>query len=290
MNLPLYSAALGILCSPTFAVIIATEDFGNHPNFANLTGDGSGWSGNWTNQVGTGQYFNSPTLFSTALNVYEPSGGTYGFVGHSGERAGRIFDTSASGAAATVGLLDSNSNIGADGTTVYIGVAIRAHKGVSTPSQNDPTHFYGLDIQRGGISDPFRVLQVSTDGFDLTKLNLRANNDTSTSALIGDLTTEVEYWVLRVDFGIGDADSVSFFRNPELFAAEGAPSATVNGTNFSFDRLSFSNFGGNLVDVDDFRIGTEYADVVGAVVPEPTTFLLSTLGFLVLFNRRRPYQ
>ncbi len=179
------------------------------------------------------------------------------------------------------GYLDSNFDIGANGTTLYLAIALRAHKNPGAPS-----NYYGLEMHRDGINDSARIFQVSTDGTPNTRLNLRVNSaGDGVDSGAGALNDSVQYWVLKFAFGAADADTVSFFYNPTLNAAEGMATSSITGTNLSFDRLSVANFGGNFIDFDDIRVGTEYADVVGAVPESSSVAML--LGGMGLFLARR---
>jgi len=278
-------ASLSAVCSPTaFAGLVATEDFGATAS-GNLAGggDGVGWAAAWNSQFAPTepQYATSATLFGSAANVFNHSTDSYGTSPSSNARFGRSLDTTAGGLAGLAGLLDGNSNIGADGTTVYIGFAMQT---------DSPDQYYGFEVYRDGENGGARIVKISTDG-DLNsgaerQLNLASDN--TSQDVVSQLNEDVNYYVLKLAFGASDNDTASVFLNPTLNAVEGVADATITGGNYAFDRIGFGNFGaGAMINFDDIRIGVAYADVVGAVLPEPGSLGLLTAALGLLVSRRR---
>ncbi len=281
--LPTLLLASAVFVSNAGAAILASENFGTNPNQDLLGGNGVGWAANWTNQTGTGQYFNNAGLFGVPSNVFNHETDTYGYVGAGNERTGRNLDTTLAGNFGTNGYINAAGDIGQDGTTLYMGMAIRGHRTDMTGDIN-PGGYYGLEFHRDGDGDANRIFQLSGDGGGGSGLALRENNNNATFSF--NYNQNVQYWVFKFNFGVADADSVDFFYDPTLNAAEGTPTTSRAGTNLSFDRISLANFGGNFVDFDDIRLGTTYADVVGAV-PEPSSALLPVCAAAACLVRRR---
>jgi len=278
------------------AASVAFEDFGFHNTGDQITGtDGVGWAAGWHGGNFSTLYSNSGSLFNSFI-VYGHSTDTYAKIGGgtqgSDGRVFRDFDTSVGGAFDTNGYLDGNGNIGADGTTIYIAWASKTTP--VTSNGNDSNYYHGFEFYRDGMSDSVnRHLQVSSDPADQA-LWLRGNNtigfDESTAQIIGynfPALTQLHYFVLKIIFGAGNADSASIFMDPQLNAPEGMPTATIFSTDLSFDGIALASFVGNPVyEVDDIRVGATYADVVGAsnppVVPLPTAVWSGLAGLIGL--------
>jgi len=273
-------AGLSGVSAPTAsAELIAAEDFGSTAS-GNLDGggDGVGWGADWNTQTGNTepQYATSPTLFASA-NVFSHSTDSYGTSPGPSARFGRPIDTADGGLADAAGLLDSNNNIGADGTTVYIGFAMQTVA---------PAQYHGFELYRDGENGGARSVKVSTDGVGGGANWNLASGNTSTEALVSAVNEATNYFVLKLAFGESDVDSASVFLNPTLNTAEGTADAFITGGNYAFDRLGFGNFStGATLNFDDIRIGTTYADVVGPV-PEPASVAL-VAGILSGFAIRR---
>lgn len=264
----------------SWAAVLASEDFGSHANNdpRSGSGDGTGWSSTWDGG-GNQFYLNPGTNFAGATNVYNPTTSTYG--ANADGRSGRNFNTSPTGSFGLAGYLDGSGNIGANGTTLYVAWAMRS---------SSASHYWGFEFDRDGTGDGDRHLQISTDGPSGGNLWLRPNNDNGFASGIAASNTNINYFVLRLDFGASNNDTASLYYNPALNTAEGTPTAIVNAFDLSFDRIAIAKFngGGNgTVDVENIRLATNYADVVG--VPEPSGLALVGLAFGLsgVFARRR---
>ena len=83
----------------------------------------------------------------------------------SGSRKGRFFDCSPDGVFAEHGYIDSNGNIGADGTTLYMSF-------LQQPSSTSP--FYEFEFKRGDLGDGGRIGGIGNDvGSGNNDANLR---------------------------------------------------------------------------------------------------------------------
>lgn len=296
------SLAASMVAVEARATTLASEDFGSHASGTTLTGNGTGWAANWSGDVGDPvnvRYDNPGTDFAASGKIYSPSGTSFAALGgtsaNNGARVSRTLNTSSGGPFSSY---LSGGNIGADGTTIYVAWA---SKMTEAPGTNPSDFYQGFEVDRGGTDDNAnRIIQVSSDGSLGTQaITLRGNNPTTgvhTEAAVipaASYSTNVaaleaiHYFVLKLSFGAGNNDTASIFMDPTLNALEGAPTATISGLDLSFDRLAIaSHVDRPLYQVDDIRIGTSYADVVGAV-PEPSSVALAGLGLMALLARRR---
>jgi hypothetical protein len=72
---------------------------------------------------------------------------------------------------------------------------------------------------------------------------------------------------VRIEFGAGNRDVATIYRDPESLIDEGRckPTTTLRG-NLAFDRISLANFDslrGQVHEVDEIRVGTSFAAVTG---------------------------
>jgi hypothetical protein len=255
--------AVGSLQS-AYATTIAYEPF-NYTAGANLNGQGSagnGFGGAWSGSNGT------IASGSLAYSSFTTAGNSARLV--SGERTGRPLDTSVAGPFAA--FLDGGGNIGLDGTTLYMGFLQRT---------SDPSGFYAFELHRDGTADANRVLQI---GRENNIYGVRVQNDNARNVSIGTEDTATHFIVAKITFGVGNADSVTVYRDPSALAEPGSGTTVANGGDLSFDQFSFGNFSTvKNVDHDEVRFGATYADVV----PEPASLGLLGIASLGLLVRRR---
>lgn len=221
-------------------------------------------------------------------NFLEPAGAgfanTYARV-TANFRIGNFLDTTPTGTFAANGLLNGNGDVGADGTTVYVGFQARETTG-------NVNGYFEVELHRDDLGDPGRVGGVGDDvggaqagdPFGGDGFYLRAG--TSNANYIADRDAELHQFVVRIDFVPG-ADNVSAYIDPTSAAA--LPNVVVSaGGNLSFDGLSVGTFNnGNVVLVDEIRVATTFAEAL-AVVPEPATAAAAgaVIGLLALRRRR----
>ena len=96
---------------------------------------------------------------------------------------------------------------------------------------------------------------------------------------LGEETTDVNFFVVRITYGPGNRDQVEVFRNPASLIDEKAcvVDAELFG-NFAFDRIGIGNFhGAKIHEVDEIRVGTTFRAVTGRrgrgpdrLMPRPT--------------------
>lgn len=170
-----------------------------------------------------------------------------------GTSVGGVFDV-----ARLVENQDGVRLVGRDGNQVYLSFLQR----VSTIDDG----FYGLELHRGdGNSN--RVLCVGNGaegtGYGATS-NVNAYGLKNFPSL-GQETSEANFYVIKITFGVNNRDIVEIYRNPESLRVESAceVDAVLKG-NFTFDRISIGNFDGSKVhELDEVRVGTHFLAVTG---------------------------
>lgn len=176
-------------------------------------------------------------------------------------RIRRVLSTSLGGVFDTAGLVENRDGhrlVGKEGKRVYISFLQQTSK------TNDV--FYGFELNRGD-GNGNRVLCVG-NGADGAGYGVTSNYNIygpSNYPSLGDENTEVNFIVIRIDFGRDDRDEVTVYRNPTSLLDETMQKsmARLRG-NFAFDRVSLGNFDGTKVhSIDEIRIGTTYRSVTG---------------------------
>ncbi|TWT86654.1 FecR protein [Pseudobythopirellula maris] len=179
-----------------------------------------------------------------------------------GNRVRRALSTSLGGVFDAAGLVENADGlplIGRDGTTLYISFLQRA-------SKTDDV-FYGFELHRGD-GNFNRVLCVGNgaEGHGYGVSSNYAAQERVRFAPLGEENTEANFIVLRIDFGEDGEDRATIYRNPRSMSHESDcdVSASMNGV-FAFDRVSLGNFkGSKLHEIDEIRIGTDFAAVTGS--------------------------
>jgi hypothetical protein len=176
-------------------------------------------------------------------------------------RIRRQLATSVGGVFDAAGLVENQDElrlVGRDGTVVYISFLQRI-------SKLDDT-FYGVELHRGD-GNANRVLCIGNKadgaGYGVTS-NVNIYGAKNLPAL-GLETTDVNFFVIKISFGVDDRDVVEVFRNPRSLRDEAAcrPDAVLRG-NFAFDRISLANFdGAKSLEADEIRVGTHFLAVTG---------------------------
>ena len=247
------------------ADLLGYEGF-NYPagtSLGSLNG-GLGWNGGWVDVTGGGTV-NSGSLISgrDAPDGYDGrSTGNSAFMGN-GNRSGRFLDCSPTGSFGSHGYIDANGHIGADGKTLYVSFLQQA---------TDTVKFYEFEFHQGDLGDPGRIAGIGND-FNSTTVNLRAPDSTQTP--LGPGNTNVNFYVVRIDFKTGN-DDVYVYRNPTGNAeADNPPALTMLAVaDMSFDGISLAAFVNDVsVMHDEIRLGETWSDVLGgppAFVLQPT--------------------
>jgi fructan beta-fructosidase len=251
-NVTIRSEALPLPPGP-----MAYESFDYEEGSSNLSGlnGGHGWAGAWQTINGGSADVVAGSLVASSN---APSGYDTRSAGNSsslpnGRRVGRLLDTSPGGTFGARGYLDPSGRIGKDGTTVYVSF---------TQQPNGTSLFYEFEFHRDDLGDPGRIAGIGNDAPG-TNVNLRAPSGTQTP--IGTGTTDVNFYVVRIDFKPGN-DDVFVYRNPISNGEPASPTLTrLGAADMSFNGISFGAFvNGRTVKHDEVRIGRSWAEVIGA--------------------------
>ena len=176
-------------------------------------------------------------------------------------RIRRSLGTSLGGVFDAAGLIENQDGvrlIGRDEAVIYLSFLQRVDR------INDV--FYGLELHRGD-GNGNRVLCIG-NGVDGTGYGVTSNVNVygaKNFPALGKETTETNFFVVRITYGVGNRDRVEVFRNPKSLVDEGECilDAAMVG-NFAFDRISLGNFlGSKIHEVDEIRVGTTFRAVTG---------------------------
>ncbi len=284
----LASVFLGIVISSSArADLLAYEPFDyDYSNGAiALVGQsgGTGFAQGWTD---TGVSNNAGASAGDVVGGPYPgllTAGGHGFMGDF-NRVGRNMVTN-SGNGGFSDFLDANTNIGKNGTTLYLSYSVR----YSDPD-TDPRPFWAMELHRDGAEDGNRILQTGQIDGSVSIKSLA----TGASAIELDSSADdaAHFVVMRFDFEAA-GDGLKIFYDPTIGLATepAAPTAEYlmsDGLDLSFDRISFANFNSSFdtqfLDFDEIRFGTTFASVTA--VPEASAILaLSLVGSLMACKR-----
>lgn len=206
-----------------------SEDF-DYPADEALAGrtGGTGWNGAWLDEPASAARVSGESLLTgrEGLTISNLAAGLRSAYVVQHQRVGRYVDCSAGGIFGLHGYLDAKGRVGADGTTLFISFLQR-------PRSTDL--FYEFELNRGteriaGIGNDTRTANV----------NLRAPATTFTP--IGPGSTELNLYVVRIDFKPGN-DDIRVYRNPGTDREPDESSLTLAGVaDLSFDRVSVAAF------------------------------------------------
>lgn len=224
---------------------------------------GFGWAGPWFNLsvddvAGPGS--NQVKPGSLASEGLVPIGNRAVIASHY-NRIRRSLGTSVGGVFDAEGLVENKDEVrlvGRDGKTVYLSFLQRVSHA------NDG--FYGVELHRGD-GNGNRVLCIG-NGADGAGYGATSNvnvYEVQNLPSLGQETTDVNFFVVKIAFGVENRDVVEVFRNPASLRDEQAcrPTAVLRG-NFAFDRISLANFDGKKThEVDEIRIGAHFLAVTG---------------------------
>ena len=250
-TLSLAIAATGMMASQSAsAQVIAQETFTyflSPPEYLNGLNGGTGWGGAWSASTSAGE---DPRIKYTGSAYPGYGNSTPNLEFRSDYRtATRALDTAASGAFDTLGYLDGSSNIGADGTELWISVyyervANEANGGVGA-----------LILRRDGTTSAVTTKKSYTNG-------------------------DPHLYVMHIQFNAG-ADTVTTYFDPNLSAP---PTGGVVTTppDASFDAIQLAgqfDAGASpfaTIAFDNIKIGATAADVGFSPVSESVTIVSSS--------------
>lgn len=253
---PLRSLAAPLLATIAMAIGVpqAEAALSSYDGFGYTAGalagnaGGSGWSGTWTGDH---------ALIDGSL-AYGPLATSGNRVSLTGSQAFRNLGSTMGGAGTETWISFLGVITGSDiGISLFEGGAEKNFMGTSGGIGGNWGHVIGANLDTGvaGSTEPhFYVLQISTPATGDATVNLWLDPDQSS-------------------LGSGSAPTGGIARSGTV-----AP--------YSFDRVRLGKFGGGSTnEVDEFRLGTTWADV--SPVPEPSTVGLLAIGVLALARRRR---
>jgi fructan beta-fructosidase len=260
------SSIVNVFCN--FGGLLAYEGFNYGQSGSDIAGAnaGFGWAGAWVNLNGppSQSFSNSLTGGANAPAGYD-SHSLDGFLTvANSSRKGRYFNCSPTGTFAQHGYIDSNGNIGADGTTLYVSF-------LQQPSSTSP--FYEFEFKRSDLGDGGRIGGIGNDlGSGNNDANLRIESPAGGSSTFYDLgpgSTGANFYVVRIDYHTGN-DTVKIYRNPTSATEPATPTLVVsNIPDTSFNGISFGAYlNGVTVSHDEVRAGMTWADVVGSTVSQ----------------------
>ena len=238
-------------------------DYGQSGSDIGGSGGGFGWAGSWQNLGGgsSQSFSNSLLAGANAPAGYDAqsSGGNLLVVNNS--RKGRFLDCSSSGSLAQHGYLNPNGDLGADGKTLYLSFLQRP---------DGTSQFYEFELHRNDLGDAGRMGGIGNDAGN-TDVHLRVQappGGASTHRSLGPGNTNVNFYVMRIDFKAGD-DDVFVYRNPSSLTEPITPTLVVsNVADMSFDGVSFAAYlNSRTVAHDEVRLGMTWPDVIGSRSP-----------------------
>ncbi len=243
--------------------LLAEETFRYPTGPLEAQNGGFGWAGPWFTTSAdeqAGPDSNRVQPGSLAVEGIVPVG-NHAVLAAQYNRIRRQLATSVGGVFDAAGLVENQDEVrlvGRDGTVVYLSFLQRI-------SKIDDT-FYGVELHRGD-GNPNRVLCIGNKadgaGYGVTS-NVNIYGAKNLPSL-GQESTDVNFFVVKISFGVENRDVVEVFRNPRSLRDESAcrPDAVLRG-NFAFDRISLANFDGSKVhEVDEIRVGTHFLAVTG---------------------------
>jgi fructan beta-fructosidase len=248
---------------PNTGGLLAYEGFNYGQSSNDISGrsGGFGWAESW-------QSLGGGDSLSLSNSLAAGAGAPMGYDGHSSggnlylvnnSRKGRYFDCSSTGGFAQRGYLNAKGDLGADGRTLYLSF-LQQPDGVSK--------FYEFELHRDDLGDGGRIGGIGNDtaNGEVSWRMQTPPGGTSTFWSLGPGSTNVNFYVLRVDFKPG-SDDVTIYRNPTS-ATEPATATLVlsNVADLSFDGIAFGAYvNSRTVAHDEVRAGMTWADVVGEV-------------------------
>jgi hypothetical protein len=232
---------------------------------------GFGWAGPWTDldsRSGPDDSSTNAVAESSLAGAELLSQGNRAIQTGNFNRIRRQLSTSMRGVFDIAGLMEDQDGlhlIGRHGKVVYLSFMQRVSQ------VNDV--YYGFELHRGD-GNANRVLSIG-HGAEGTGYGVASNFNTIWRKLgatplfapLGEEDTIAHLMVVRIEFGGGDRDVATIYRDPASLLDEErcTPTATLNG-NLAFDRISLASFDslrGQVHEVDEIRVGTSFTAVTG---------------------------
>jgi hypothetical protein len=244
--------------SRAVAALIASESFDYPAATLGTASGGTGWSGAWA---------------GGSTNVTSP-GMTFGTVGSASNNALTINNDN-NGAFRSLPV-----TYGTDGTTVWLSYLARG------PVGGVATGYAGVSLFNTGSEVLFTGKRTGIGFWGVQ----RPSGSAGDSTVAWDTSTHL--LVFQIEFGAGTNagnERVTMYVDPAAGAAPNvAASVTLaDVTNFSFNRVRLQGGNGSSFIADEVFLGTTFADVVPAAVPEPGMLGLAGLLSVGFFAWRR---
>jgi hypothetical protein len=275
-----FLAAVLLLPVTSGAAVLSYDSFSGY-NPGELPGQNvpvTGYTGAWTDV----DFGDAEPAITTGSLVY----GDAQYAGSSGDRVTVANNTTggeitAANSGRVFRVLDStlavtNSTAG----TVYLSFLFQSGQ------ETGATTYQMLSLYNATTSDANRNFDIgltTNGGQSGTAYNFGADNAYTSTGVAANTT--VHLFVVRFDLSAAAlGDSVTVWVDPTLGAGDPTGGVTVTGKDFTWDRLTFSDYEGNSAAWDEVRWGTDFNSVT---VPEPASALLGSFGVLALLRRRR---
>jgi len=251
---------------PDFGGLLAYEGFSYGASSSDIggTSGGFGWANAWVTYNGGSSQTLSNSLVAggnspSSYDVHSVDGSL--FIPNA-SRKGRYFDCTPVGTFGLHGYVNANGDIGADGKTLYLSFL---------QQPNGTAKFYEFELHRNDLGDGGRMGGIGNDTAD-NHVHLRIETPpggTSTQYDLGNGSTGVNCYVIRIDFKAGN-DDVFIYRNPTSATEPVVATLTVsNAADMSFDGISFAAYVSNsTVKHDEVRAGMTWADVIGTTMSQ----------------------
>jgi hypothetical protein len=284
-NLKTAFAVMAVILAPSAgrAALSAQDTFETYSTGALAgQGAGTGWGASWTTPAGIANVLDTT---SSPLTYSVPGGGVI----NGGTRAVQSAATAVNSAQVTESRQLASSISGND---VFVSFVMR-YSGSATVDATDTFSFH----LSGGATSTANTLNFGARG-----ANFMARSGTGTP-LSGDSFSQ-SYTAGETFLAVGQYvwdgtayNAINAWLNP-AYGDSGTPqlNVTISGGLSSLGYAFFRNYDANSDDVvpndfwtmDNFVVGTSWADVVPTVVPEPALMALLGLGaFAMLASRRR---
>ncbi|QJE94331.1 hypothetical protein [Luteolibacter luteus] len=220
---------------PLHAAELVYEGF-NYPASAAITAEegGSGWNAGWTQDGDSG--------------VASAAGMTYT------DSLGNVLDVSGLGMETTGAATTRNFRTVANGPLGDVWISFL----YQLPASN--SLFEGITFYRGSAAQ-FAISNTSVDtSATITLGNSVSGANASTHRGIFGSTHFVVLHLIEGG-GTGGADKVEAFIDPAFSATPSVPDASIQSANLDFDTIRIAGQNGATLFIDEFRIGSSFADV-----------------------------
>lgn len=275
--------------SQAFAALYAYDEVTGPQGTLVGAGGGTGWRENWNPQdgaqFGVGAGLTYPNLLTAGNAVI--GGGAWTTAGR-GLDVGNWWGGDGSFLPVKKFLYDTNNQpngttIGADGTTLWASMLLRADMSVGDWEQGSfAATLHQNNISWAGNTDPRAA--VGLNGSNQWSLNL---NGASASTGVARVQSQVYLAVMRMDFGAA-SDTVTLWINPAIGGVDPTGGTSLTTPEFHFQSLAFyPNRDPNKGAIDEIRFGSSFADVTPLAVPEPATLAVLAGSSLLVLRRKR---